>query len=217
MSDEPMNIYQKLQAIQTELKAPKNQEAKDFKTGKVRYKYRSCEDILEALKPLLAKYGCTLTIEDYPVEVQDRIYIQAIADLRNIDNPTETIQNRALARETLDNGRMDAAQITGAASSYARKYALNGLFLIDDTRDVDTDEYREEKVKAAPKTEVKQEKKTEDKKPEENSERLTTAFQINRIKEICDENDLQFDEAIAKAMSMKEASDFINKYAKEDK
>lgn len=215
MSDEPMNIYQKLQAIQTELKAPKNQEAKDFKTGKVRYKYRSCEDILEALKPLLAKYGCTLTIEDYPVEVQDRIYIQAIADLRNIDNPAETIQNRALARETLDNGRMDAAQITGAASSYARKYALNGLFLIDDTRDVDTDEYREEK--AAPKTEVKQEKKTEDKKPEENSERLATAFQINRIKEICDENDLQFDETIAKAMSMKEASDFINKYAKEDK
>lgn len=213
MSEKIMNVYEKLQAIQTELKAPKNQEAKDFKTGKVRYKYRSCEDILEALKPLLAKYRCTLTIEDYPVEVQDRIYIQAIADLRNIDNPTETIQNRALARETLDNGKMDAAQITGAASSYARKYALNGLFLIDDTRDVDTDEYREEKVKTAPNITLPKKNERAEAK-EEKQQLMATEYQIKKMKEIADQLGEEFDEDVAKNMTAKQASNFINKYSK---
>ena len=197
-----MNIFEKLLGIQTELKAPKNQKATDFKTGKVRYQYRSCEDILEAVKPLLKKYRCSLYMNDFINERGERVYVEATAFLVDIDNPEARISNSAYARETLDNGRMDVAQVTGAASSYARKYALNGLFLIDDTKDVDTDEYREKK------TEEKEEKKAEKK------EQTATDFQIKKMQEICEANDLNFDIETAKKMTMKEASDFINKMAK---
>ena len=205
MSEKKMNTYEKLLAIQTELKAPKNQTATDFKTGKVRYRYRSCEDILEALKPLLAKYNCTLQINDSLELIGERYYIMATAVF--IDSENEgTVTNSAYARETLDNGRMDSAQITGAASSYARKYALNGLFLIDDTQDVDTDEYREAK-KADPKPE---------KKVEEKKEQMITEFQIKKLKEICDAKGYEFDEEGAKKMTMKEASYYINQMSQEE-
>lgn len=120
-------------AIQQELKAPKGQYNSFGK-----YKYRSCEDILEAVKPLLAKHEAELTLSDEPVVVGDRVYIKATAQIRSKDH---TAQVTAYAREPETKTGMDASQITGTASSYARKYALNGLFLIDDTKDADTDEY----------------------------------------------------------------------------
>jgi hypothetical protein len=116
-------------AIQSELKAPKNQ----FNSfGK--YKYRSCEDILEALKPLLKQYECTLTIHDEVKEVGGLVFIEATASIQKGDEGrTVTAQ----AGIDITRKGMDAAQCFGASSSYARKYALNGLFLIDDTKDPD--------------------------------------------------------------------------------
>ena len=122
-------------SIQNELKAPKGQ----FNSFG-RYKYRSCEDILEAVKPLLHKYSCSLNISDEVVMVGDRFYVKSTATLRK--DTGETIASSvAYAREDEAKKGMDGAQVTGAASSYARKYALNGLFCIDDTKDADTDEY----------------------------------------------------------------------------
>ena len=120
--------------IQQELKAPKNQYSKFGD-----YWYRSCEDILEAVKPLLN--GAILTIQDEVVLIGDRYYIKATATF--IDGEFK-ISTSAFAREPLNKTKMDEPQITGTASSYARKYALNGLFLIDDTKDADTDEYKKQ-------------------------------------------------------------------------
>ncbi len=117
-----------LSKIQQALKAPKGQ-TNNF--GK--YKYRSCEDILEAIKPLLG--DCTLTLSDEMVEVGGRVYVKATANFW--ENAGKSIIVYGWAREAEDKKGMDAAQITGAASSYARKYALNGLFCIDDTKDAD--------------------------------------------------------------------------------
>ena len=125
-----MTIHEKLVAIQSSLVAPKSQTNAFGK-----YKYRSCEDILEALKPLLKEHNLILTLTDDIVEVGGRVYVKACAMLG--DGET-TVPVFAFARESLDKKGMDEAQITGAASSYARKYALNGLFCIDDTKDADT-------------------------------------------------------------------------------
>ena len=125
------NIRQKLQGIQSCLKAPKTQVNKFGG-----YKFRNCEDILTAVKPLLAEWGCSIVIQDDIVEVGGRVYVKATASLA--DNDSEmAISASALAREAEIKKGMDEAQITGSASSYARKYALNGLFAIDDTRDPD--------------------------------------------------------------------------------
>jgi hypothetical protein len=124
--------------IQAELKAPKNQ-TNSF--GK--YKYRSAEDIVEAVKPILSKYGTALVITDEVVQVGERIYIKATASL--LDGTDDSISVSGWAREEEVKKGMDAAQITGSASSYARKYALNGLFAIDDTKDSDsTNEHKDE-------------------------------------------------------------------------
>jgi len=121
--------------IQAELKAPKGQ----FNSfGK--YKYRSCEDIVEAAKPVLFKHGCHINLSDDMVQVGDRIYVKAVATVFKGDVVIGT--STAFAREPLDKKGMDDSQITGTASSYARKYALNGLFAIDDTKDADTDEHK---------------------------------------------------------------------------
>lgn len=122
-----------LNKIQKELKAPKS-NVNTF--GK--YKYRSCEDILEAVKPLLGK--AVLVLSDDIVEVGGRVYVKATALLKEGDK-YESVH--AYAREALDKKGMDDAQITGSASSYARKYALNGLFCIDDTKDADTQDNSE--------------------------------------------------------------------------
>jgi len=124
-----MNIKTLLE-IQSELIAPKNQY-----NSFGEYKYRSCEDILEALKPLLKKYNAVIIFHDKIVEIGGRIYVEATAELHIDDDVISTV---AYAREAENKKKMDQAQITGAASSYARKYALNGLFAIDDTKDADT-------------------------------------------------------------------------------
>ena len=158
-----MNIYEKLSNIQNELKAPKGQFNKFGG-----YKYRSCEDILEAVKPICKKYKTVLVLSDSIVVLGDgnaeifedkngkdneskqiksgqRFYVQATARLTDIEankeNEDTCISNTAYAREEENKKGMDGSQITGTASSYARKYALNGLFNIDDTKDADTDEF----------------------------------------------------------------------------
>ena len=119
----------KLLQVQSKLRAPKNQN-----NSFGGYKYRSCEDILEAVKPLLAEVGATVTITDDIIPVANRVYVMARAEfIAGDENHTVT----AYAREPESKKGMDESQITGAASSYARKYALNGLFLIDDTKDAD--------------------------------------------------------------------------------
>ena len=120
-----------LAIIQSKLKAPKGQ--KNTFGG---YKYRSCEDILEAVKPLLRETLCTLTLNDEVVLMGDRFYIKATATISNTENEVAT--TTAFAREEETKKGMDASQITGAASSYARKYALCGLFAIDDGKDADS-------------------------------------------------------------------------------
>ena len=129
-----------LQKIQAALKAPKGQ-TNNF--GK--YKYRSCEDIVEAVKPILAKYSASLTISDDIVMIGDRYYVKALAVVK-IEGG-ELYSTTAFAREPAIKKGMDEAQITGATSSYARKYALNGLFAIDDTPDADTQDNTEQTTK----------------------------------------------------------------------
>lgn len=139
------DLTKKLATIQSRLKAPKNQYNSFGK-----YKYRSCEDILEALKPLANEQGCAITIEDSPIMVGEWHYIQATATLSDGYNSTSV---KAYARESETKSGMDSSQITGTASSYARKYALNGLFAIDDTKDADTMDNRQ---KVEPNPEAKE-------------------------------------------------------------
>lgn len=127
-------MNKQLMAIQSELKAPKGQYNSFGK-----YKYRSAEDILESVKPLLKKYNATMTIRDELTFVGERYYIKAVVTFSSEDG--EEVAS-AYAREDESKKGMDGSQITGTASSYARKYALNGLFLIDDTKDADTDDFK---------------------------------------------------------------------------
>ena len=126
-----MSVYEKLLKIQGSLKAPKGQY-----NGFGKYKYRSCEDILEALKPLLVENKAVVTINDSLVQVGERYYVQAVATLIDVEDG-EKVSVMAYAREALSKKGMDESQVTGATSSYARKYALNGLFAIDDNKDMD--------------------------------------------------------------------------------
>ena len=152
-----MNITEKLMNIQVELKAPKN-----LYNSFGKYKYRNAEGIQESVKPLLEKYKVSLTLTDEVICVADRVYVKAIATLLDTESE-EHISATAYAREASDKKGMDDAQVTGATSSYARKYALNGLFLLDDTKDVDSEEYQAQKNKApetpksTPKAQSKQE------------------------------------------------------------
>jgi hypothetical protein len=127
-----MTLADKLKNIQCELKAPKKQFNKFGN-----YKYRNCEDIMEAVKPVLSKYNCSLVVSDEVVEVGERYYIKATAMLIDTESD-DRITTSAYAREAETKKGMDDSQITGASSSYARKYCLNGMFLIDDTKDADT-------------------------------------------------------------------------------
>lgn len=134
---------EELLKIQSELKAPKGQYNSFGK-----YRYRSQEDILEAVKPLLAKAGCTLTLTDEIIPVGGRVYVKATCTLTGKGG--QSVTTTAYAREAETKPGMDVAQVTGAASSYARKYALNGLFCIDDTKDADTDELHKQQAAAKP-------------------------------------------------------------------
>lgn len=135
-----MKLHEKLLSIQTKLKAPKGQYNSFGK-----YSYRSAEDILEAVKPLNAEQGVLLTITDEIKEIGGRVYVVATA---TVSDGTDTLQVSAFAREPENKKGMDESQITGATSSYARKYALNGLYAIDDNKDADTDEHKQQQDNA---------------------------------------------------------------------
>ena len=128
-----MTVYSKLVEVQNKLKVPKSQ----FNSfGK--YNYRNAEDILEAVKPILKEVGAVVVLKDEIVLIGDRYYLKTKAQFIDAENG-EAIEVEAMAREAEEKKGMDSAQVTGATSSYARKYALNGLFLIDDTKDNDHD------------------------------------------------------------------------------
>ena len=129
---ENKNVYQKLMEVQSKLKAPKSQYNSFGK-----YSYRSCEDILEALKPLLNEVGAIVNISDQVKLIGDRYYIEATAMFLDV-NTGDSIISKAIAREDESKKGQDLAQLSGATSSYARKYALNGLFAIDDNKDADS-------------------------------------------------------------------------------
>ena len=130
-----MGINEKLMRIQTQIKAPKN-----LYNSFGKYYYRNAESICEAVKPFLEKENVSLILVDDMVAIGNRYYLKATARLFDNEN-NENIEVSAFAREPEQKKGMDESQITGTASSYARKYALNGLFLLDDTKDADTDEY----------------------------------------------------------------------------
>lgn len=136
-------IFAALVAVQAELKAPKNQHNSFGK-----YDYRNAEDIIEAVKPLLKENGLFLNMSDDIVLIGDRYYVKATVKVVDVVTG-ESVQTSALAREAAQKKGMDESQVTGTASSYARKYALNGLFAIDDNRDADTDEYARQTSQSA--------------------------------------------------------------------
>ena len=144
-----MNLDSKLRHIQHTLKCNKSQYNSFGK-----YNYRSCEDILESVKLLLEVTKTILVLSDEIVLIGDRFYVKATATLRDCESE-ESISTSAYAREELDKKGMDGSQVTGTSSSYARKYALNGLFCIDDTKDADTDAFKHIQDKAGKKSESK--------------------------------------------------------------
>ena len=184
--------------IQSKLKAPK-----DNYNSFGKYKYRSAESILESVKPLLKEYGCILTISDEIVMVGDRIYVKATATISN--EKGEYITTSAFAREAeVGKNGMDVSQVTGATSSYARKYALNGLFCIDDTKDTDTEEYQAQK------------KKAEKPKANEKSDTLLMALQeVETASSI--EQLLAIRNAYFNLMSPNEQTEFTNKLTERKK
>ena len=132
MEGKIMNVYEKLMTVQTKLRAPKGQYNSFGK-----YSYRSCEDILEALKPLLAEVGAVVNVSDEIKLIGDRFYVEATASFIDVETG-ERMVAKASAREAETKKGMDDSQVTGSVSSYARKYALNGLFAIDDNKDADS-------------------------------------------------------------------------------
>jgi hypothetical protein len=148
-----MSIYEKLLKIQTELKAPKNQYNSFGK-----FNYRSCEDILEGLKPVLQKYKAAVLISDEIVLIRDRYYVKATATLFDAES-NDQVSATAYAREAETKTGMDLSQLTGSTSSYARKYALNGLFAIDDTKDSDALPREQKRTKKPQGTITKQQAK----------------------------------------------------------
>lgn len=169
-----MKIHEKMMKIQTTLKAPKN-----LFNSFGNYKYRNAEGILEAVKPLLAENKLSMYISDDVQAVNDRVYVKATVSIFDIETG-ESVMATASAREALNKKGMDDSQITGTASSYARKYALNGIFLLDDTKDADTDENQKERKARA------------DKQTDDNNAEAIRAMKISKIKQdtllsLCDE------------------------------
>lgn len=175
-----MTLHEKLVAIQSELKAPKSQQNTFGK-----YKYRSCEDILEAVKPLLKQQDLVLTLCDEIVEVGGRVYVKATAQLTDAAAVKPPLEVCAFARESLDKKGMDDAQITGSASSYARKYALNGLFCIDDTKDSDATNTHDTEPKKTRRT--SEQIQADVAKVEERVNTPATPEQLQKLRELCNE------------------------------
>jgi len=161
VSDKERTFLERVSLLITELKAPKSQR-NNF--GK--YNYRSAEDILEAVKPLANNYGLVPKLSDEPVMIGDWHYIKATASIKDVKTGEEEIAT-AYAREPLAKKGMDESQITGTASSYARKYAMNGLYQIDDTKAADSDEYTEQVKQATPKPITKSQQEALQKRSDE--------------------------------------------------
>lgn len=163
-----LTFKEKFMRVQVELKAPKN-----LYNSFGKYHYRNAEGIQEAVKPLLKEYRLYLNLTDTIEEVGGRVYVKSTARINDLDSE-EFAEVTAYAREASEKKGMDDAQVTGATSSYARKYALNGLFLLDDTKDVDTEEYQAATYTESSKNTTKKstaEKSTEEKSAEEKTER----------------------------------------------
>jgi hypothetical protein len=184
-----MEIYKKLNKIQVELKAPKDRVNKFGG-----FSYRNCEDILNALKPLLDAEGCAVILNDDVVQIGDRFYIKATATLFSENG--ENISNTAYAREPLQKKGADESQITGASSSYARKYALAGLLAIDSAEDIDE--------KEPPKEEPKEE-------PKETDVPRASEVQIKILKQLAEKQGKELDVELVRSWSIKQASDMIMK------
>lgn len=168
-----MDFLMKLSEIQRKMKAPKSRYNSFGK-----YSYRSAEDILEAFKPYEEEYKVSLVIRDDIVAVGDRVYVKATAQLLDCESPQEA-SAWAYAREADTKKGMDESQITGTASSYARKYAMNGLFLLDDTKDADTDEY------AAQNGKKKLETIPDEPPLSQNGDKPASAAMLRTIRSIC--------------------------------
>jgi hypothetical protein len=190
-----MAVREKLLAVQAELKAPKGQ-TNSF--GK--YKYRSCEDILESVKPLLKKYNATLVISDSLELIGERYYIKATATFQDVETDG-IIENTAYARESAEKKGMDDSQVTGATSSYARKYALNGLFLIDDTKDADTDEFRNQQKS--------KEERDFDKKVEKDKKSTISAKDQETLKNVCEKKGYKVDEIFNKPLAQLTGEEYV--------
>lgn len=211
-----MNIYEKLAAVQQELKAPK-----DKKNTFAGYTYRSAEGILEAVKPVLTKYKATIVLSDEIIEIGGRVFVKATATFYDteqkyfIKNESENltpipnelkdkpISVTAFAREAAEKKGLDVSQVTGTASSYARKYALNGLLLIDDTKDADTDEY------------AKQTKEDKEDKPEEKPKKKQPLTEyasegaLKTIKIMTDKAGLSLDKILNKPLEQLTANEAV--------
>ena len=190
-----------LSAIQVRLNAPKNQFNKFGK-----YKYRNCEDILEALKPLIKEYSSPVCIADTIVEIGGRIYVKATAF---ISIGSDTFSAEAFAREEENKKGMDSAQLTGSTSSYARKYALNGLFCIDDNKDADSNEDGGQGDPPKPKQEYKQNEEVSNRAQYDIIRKKIAAFPPNKAQSVLNEYRKEI------AAMPKEGQDGLNKLAKE--
>lgn len=185
MAEEKKTVLERLLNVQHELKAPKGQ-----RNNFGNYNYRSAEDILEAVKPLLVKYGLAQIITDTVELIGDRYYIKATVYLYDAERglPSGPVMVAAYAREADQKKGMDEAQVTGSASSYARKYALNGLYAIDDTKDADTDEYQNAQQQPKPTaTNARQPKKNAQPKKSEAHKAIEAAFNLAIVKNNGDE------------------------------
>ena len=194
------NITQKLIKVQSELKAPKGQK-NTFGNNN----YRSAEDILEAVKPLLSEQGLLMTITDIIEQIGERYYIQAKVILTDGE---DTVEVTGYARESLNKKGMDDSQITGTASSYARKYAMNGLFLIDDTKDSDSNENRTERENRAKKADVEAEREKQAKIAKLNA-------QYERALKAANDNEAPMElltkwNKLPKSVALKEIAEWIN-------
>lgn len=195
-------IDEKLMRIQTKIKAPKN-----LYNSFGKYKYRNAESICEAVKPFLVEEKCSLTLEDDIVEVGGRVYVKATATLYDSESQDgEAVCVTAFAREAENKKGMDDSQITGTASSYARKYALNGMFLLDDTKDADTDEYHkqndvpdknediQEQIEGGKISSIKLESLVD--KCKEDGIDVTKLLGLYKLKDLAEMNEKQFSNAI---------------------
>lgn len=175
-----MSVYEKLLKVQSELKAPKSQYNSFGK-----YKYRNCEDILEAVKPVAEKYKALVIIGDSLEMIGNRFYIKATAEFIDAETGEKVVEN-AYAREEDSKKGMDASQVTGATSSYARKYALNGLLCIDDTKDSDATNSGKDKGKFDGKNAEQEKNKSKLDEP-------ATQAQKNVIRKECEKHKIDVD------------------------